>query len=72
MTLADSGAYCLTRLFPSTIFHQYILIWARPSMLLESTSFKNSFVCKDEVVILSDDLVDLFTQLYGLIGILLV
>ena len=72
MTLADSRAYCLSRLISSTVLHYDVLVWARPSLLLVASGLEDTLIGKDEVATVTDDLVDLVSQLDGLVGIRLV
>ena len=72
MALADSRAYCLSRLIPCAVLHNDILIRARPSLLLVASGLKDTLIGEDEVATVTDDLVDLVPQLDGLVGIRLV
>ena len=56
----------------STILNNNVLVWARPSLLLVASSLKHTFISEDEMPTVLYDLVHLFPQLDGQVGVLLV
>ena len=69
MALADGCTYRLSRLLPSPILDNYILVRSRPCLTLVPSGFEDALIGEDEVAALLNDLVNFVPKLDSLLSV---